>query len=131
PGDARGLRLPDRPQHRVRLPPFDSRAPRLKTGDPGLRSMGTRRYRDRAAFRSHRCEDPSLSERDELASFAMELADEADKIAMRYFRRDLRIDRKPDRTFVTQADTAVGKALRGRIGQRYPGPGVAGEEFGD
>ena len=61
----------------------------------------------------------------------MELADEADKIAMRYFRRDLRIDRKPDRTFVTQADTAVEKALRERIGHRYPGHGVLAEEFGD
>ena len=72
-----------------------------------------------------------MSERDELLSFAMELADEADKIAMRYFRRDLRIDRKPDRTFVTQADTAVEKALRERIEQRYPGHGVLAEEFGD
>jgi histidinol-phosphatase len=64
-------------------------------------------------------------------SFAMELADEADKIAMRYFRRDLRIDRKPDRTFVTQADTAVEKALRERIEHRYPAHGVLAEEFGD
>src|SRR3989441_8616385 len=61
----------------------------------------------------------------------MELADEADKIAMRYFRRDLRIDRKPDRTFVTQVDTAVEKALRERIAQRYPAHGVLAEEFGD
>ena len=61
----------------------------------------------------------------------MELADEADKIAMRYFRRDLRIDRKPDRTFVTQADTAVEKAMRERIERRYPGHGVLAEEFGD
>jgi len=61
----------------------------------------------------------------------MELADEADKIAMRYFRRDLRIDRKPDRTFVTQADTAVEKALRERIAHGYPAHGVVAEEFGD
>jgi len=61
----------------------------------------------------------------------MELADEADKIAMRHFRRDLRIDRKPDRTFVTQVDTAVEKALRERIAHRYPAHGVLAEEFGD
>src|SRR5256712_6150209 len=61
----------------------------------------------------------------------MELADEADKIAMRHFRRDLRIDRKPDRTFVTQVDTAVEKALRERIAQRYPAHGVLAEECGD
>ena len=64
-------------------------------------------------------------------SFAMELADQADKIAMRYFRRDLRIDRKPDRTFVTQADTAVERTLREQIEHRYPQHGVLAEEFGD
>jgi histidinol-phosphatase len=61
----------------------------------------------------------------------MELADQADRIAMRYFRRDLRIDRKPDRTYVTQADTEIEKMLRDRIQQRYPGHGVLAEEFGD
>ena len=64
-------------------------------------------------------------------SFAMELADQADKIAMRYFRRELRIDRKPDRTFVTQADTAVERTLREQIEHRYPQHGVLAEEFGD
>jgi len=61
----------------------------------------------------------------------MELADQADRISMRYFRRDLRIDRKPDRTFVTQADTEIEKMLRERLLQRYPGHGVLAEEFGD
>src|SRR5438045_2779286 len=50
---------------------------------------------------------------------------------MRYFRRDLRIDRKPDRTFVTQADTAVERTLREQIEHRYPQHGVLAEEFGD
>jgi histidinol-phosphatase len=71
------------------------------------------------------------SERDELTAFALELADVADRISMRHFRRDLRIDRKPDRTFVTQADTAIEKALRERIAQRYPTHGVLAEELGD
>ena len=61
----------------------------------------------------------------------MELADVADRIAMRHFRRDVRIDRKPDRTFVTQADTAIERALRERIAQRYPAHGVLAEELGD
>jgi len=61
----------------------------------------------------------------------MQLADQADRIAMRYFRRDLRIDRKPDRTFVTQADTEIEKMLRDSIQHRYPGHGVLAEEFGD
>src|SRR5207237_7143417 len=117
--------------HRFSASPISPPPPLLKNLAPVIRSMRSRRDRDRAAFRSHRCEEPSLSERDKLSSFAMELADEADKIAMRYFRRDLRIDRKPDRTFVTQADTAVEKALRERIEQRYPGHGVLAAEFGD
>jgi histidinol-phosphatase len=61
----------------------------------------------------------------------MELADAADPIAMRYFRKSPRVDRKPDRTFVTQADTAIEKALRERIEARYPAHGVLAEEFGD
>jgi len=61
----------------------------------------------------------------------MQLADQADRIAMRHFRRDLRIDRKPDRTFVTQADTEIEKMLRDSIQHRYPGHGVLAEEFGD
>ena len=50
---------------------------------------------------------------------------------MRYFRKSPRVDRKPDRTFVTQADTAIEKALRERIETRYPTHGVLAEEFGD
>jgi histidinol-phosphatase len=61
----------------------------------------------------------------------MELADQADRIAMRHFRRDLRIDRKPDRTYVTQADTEIEKLLRDAIQRRYPQHGVLAEEFGD
>jgi len=61
----------------------------------------------------------------------MQLADQADRIAMRHFRRDLRIDRKPDRTFVTQADTEIEKVLSDSIQHRYPGHGVLAEEFGD
>ena len=61
----------------------------------------------------------------------MELADAADRIAMRYFRHNPRVDRKPDRTFVTQADTAIEKALRERIEARFPAHGVLAEEFGD
>src|SRR6202165_6287579 len=50
---------------------------------------------------------------------------------MRYFRRRPRVDRKPDRTFVTQADTAIELELRARIERRYPTHGVLAEEYGD
>jgi histidinol-phosphatase len=72
-----------------------------------------------------------MSERNELTTFALELADAADRISMRYFRKAPRVDRKPDRTFVTQADTAIELELRERIAQRYPTHGVLAEEFGD
>ena len=71
-----------------------------------------------------------MSELDELIAFALELADRADTISMRHFRRDLQVDRKPDRSFVTQADTQIEKALRERIEKRYPDHGILGEEFG-
>lgn len=63
--------------------------------------------------------------------FALELADLADSIALQRFRSaDLRIDTKPDRTFVTDADRAVEDALRARIEQARPADGFFGEESG-
>ena len=72
-----------------------------------------------------------MSERDELMAFALALADAADGISMRHFRKAPRVDRKPDRTFVTQADTAIELELRERIAKRYPTHGVLAEEYGD
>ena len=69
-----------------------------------------------------------MSEREELTAFALELADAADRISMQHFRRRPRIDRKPDRTYVTQADTAIELELRARIEKRYPAHGVLAEE---
>lgn len=54
----------------------------------------------------------------------------ADRIAMQHFRRDIQITQKPDRTFVTQADTAIERELRERIAARYPQHGVLAEELG-
>ena len=50
---------------------------------------------------------------------------------MQYFRRDMQIDQKPDRSYVTEADRAVEKMLRERIASRYPSHGVLAEELGD
>jgi len=72
-----------------------------------------------------------VSEREELTAFALELADAADRISMQHFRRRPRVDRKPDRTYVTQADTAIELELRARIEKRYPAHGVLAEEYGD
>jgi histidinol-phosphatase len=56
--------------------------------------------------------------------------DEADAIALAHFRRDLVIEAKPDRTFVTQADTAVEAAVRERLLAAFPDHGLIGEEYG-
>jgi histidinol-phosphatase len=61
---------------------------------------------------------------------AMTACDEADRIARRHFRRDLQIDTKPDRTFVTQADTAIERMIRDRLLAAYPDHGLVGEEYG-
>ena len=67
---------------------------------------------------------------DDLA-LAHVLADTADSIAMARFRAlDLRVTSKPDLTPVSDADTAVEKALRGTLARTRPRDGVLGEEFG-
>jgi histidinol-phosphatase len=68
---------------------------------------------------------------DDLA-FAHELADLADSLSLPRFRAaDLRVETKADLTPVTDADRAVERALRERIGAERPGEGVFGEEEGD
>jgi histidinol-phosphatase len=63
-------------------------------------------------------------------ALAQAACDEADGIARQVFRRDLEISTKPDRTFVTQADTAIERAIRSRIKAAYPDHGLVGEEYG-
>ena len=61
---------------------------------------------------------------------AMAACDDADRIARAHFRRDLEITTKPDRTFVTQADTAIERMIRDHLRDAYPDHGVVGEEYG-
>jgi histidinol-phosphatase len=70
---------------------------------------------------------------DELSGWlevATAACDEADEIARRHFRRDLQITTKPDRTFVTQADTAIEARIRERLADAFPDHGLVGEEYG-
>lgn len=63
--------------------------------------------------------------------FALELADEADKLALaRYRAQDLKIENKPDNTPVTEADHAIENMLREKISKEYPNDAILGEEFG-
>jgi histidinol-phosphatase len=66
----------------------------------------------------------------EWLEFALEACDVADAIAQRHFRRDLDVERKPDRSFVTVADQGIEREIRSRILARYPDHGLVGEEYG-
>lgn len=64
-------------------------------------------------------------------TFALELADLADGISLSRFRSaDLQVDTKPDRSFVTDADQAVERALREHIEMHRPEDSFFGEESG-
>src|SRR5215813_9131481 len=67
---------------------------------------------------------------DDLA-LAHVLADTADAISMARFRAlDLHVTAKPDLSPVSDADTAVEKALRSTLARTRPRDGVLGEEYG-
>lgn len=74
---------------------------------------------------------PGSTDHAEDLALALELADVADGItAARFQAGDLRVDRKPDRTPVTDADTAAEDAMRRLLELRRPGDAVLGEERG-
>jgi histidinol-phosphatase len=63
-------------------------------------------------------------------AFAQAACDAADQIALRYFRRDLEVMTKPDRSFVTKADQEIERLIRERIRAAFPLHGLVGEEYG-
>ena len=64
-------------------------------------------------------------------ALAHELADAADAITLdRFGALDLVVERKPDLTPVSDADTAVERAVRRLLASRRPGDAVLGEEDG-
>ena len=67
----------------------------------------------------------------EWLTFAQALCDEADGIALQHFRRELDLQTKPDRTFVTVADQRIEQLIREHIKARYPDHGLVGEEYGE
>jgi len=68
---------------------------------------------------------------DDIAPFALQLADSAREIVLRSFRRSTSIEHKHDRTPVTVTDREIERMARERIAARFPGHGVCGEEFPD
>jgi histidinol-phosphatase len=64
-------------------------------------------------------------------ALALELAELADGItSARFLATDLRVESKPDRTPVTDADTAAEDAMRALLARERPGDAVLGEERG-
>jgi histidinol-phosphatase len=63
-------------------------------------------------------------------AFGHELADEASRIALSFFRGTFDVMTKPDRSPVTEADLAIEKTIREAVRDRFPGDGVLGEEGG-
>jgi histidinol-phosphatase len=64
-------------------------------------------------------------------TLALELADIADAVSLPYFRNvNLHIDRKADRTEVTQADRETEAAIRAHLATHRPSHAVLGEEDG-
>jgi histidinol-phosphatase len=65
-------------------------------------------------------------------ALALELADVADRITLdRFLAEDLIVETKPDLTPVSEADTAVERAMRERLAEVRAGDSVMGEEYGD
>ena len=67
---------------------------------------------------------------DDLAVFAMRLADLGGGLSLKYFRKTLDVEHKADCSPVTIADREVEAAMRERIEQIYPSHGIYGEEHG-
>src|SRR6202163_1096216 len=69
--------------------------------------------------------------REEYGELLQAIAQEADAIAMRYFRADeLRVERKGDGTAVTQADRSVEEMARAKVKASGLALDVLGEEMG-
>ncbi len=65
-----------------------------------------------------------------IAATAHGLLDETDELALEQFRVGAPARRKPNRTWVTDADLAVERRLRERLGDAFPSHAVEGEEYG-
>ena len=85
---------------------------------------------DRPASPDSRVPRATEAEVQRWRSAALALCDEADLISMAGFRRDLRIDIKPDRSFVTEVDQKIERVVRQHLRAAYPGCGLVGEEEG-
>jgi len=73
----------------------------------------------------------SDAELDAWLSMAHQLCDTADRTSLDAWRTELRISTKDDGSYVTEADQAIERDIRGRLADAFPGHGVVGEEYGE
>ncbi|MCY4146167.1 MAG: histidinol-phosphatase [Chloroflexi bacterium] len=66
----------------------------------------------------------------EFVDFAAHLARASGELIMRYFRSDIAVESKADRSPVTIADRRAEECMRELIMKQYPDHGIIGEEFG-
>lgn len=65
-------------------------------------------------------------------AFAMRLAEEASNTTLKYFRTDrFQVERKRDKSPVTEADKETESVVRELIRQSFPGDAIVGEEMGN
>lgn len=74
---------------------------------------------------------PGAAELGQYLDFATELAREAGRITLKYFRQGVEVESKADASPVTIADRQTEQFIRERIKARYPAHGVLGEEYGE
>ena len=73
----------------------------------------------------------SLENLETYLSFAVDVAENAGKVTMKYFLKEFEVDRKEDETPVTIADRQTEEYVRSRIEERFPEHGIIGEEDGE
>ncbi|MGH7753106.1 MAG: inositol monophosphatase family protein, partial [Gemmatimonadales bacterium] len=70
-----------------------------------------------------------MPDRDYLTT-ALDAARAAAEVIRGYYQRNVEVTLKADKSPVTQADVEAEQAIRGILGERFPGHGFYGEETG-
>ncbi len=72
------------------------------------------------------------TDRNERLNFAVEMARESGELILTYYqKRDLKIEKKRDRSLVTEADKNAELLIRREIEKKFPTDNIIGEEFGE
>lgn len=72
-----------------------------------------------------------MADLDRFLDVAVAVAQEAGRLTLGYFQRELSVERKGDDSPVTAADRGAEALIRARLTDAFPSHGQVGEEFGD